>query len=116
MLKEPKRRGGRAAAPPLKELGDDPNSGKPVVVKEGRFGPYVTDGETNASLRVADTIEGMTIERAAELLQLRRERVAAQGGSAKGGRKKKSSAKKASNNSAAAKKTKANKAAPQSES
>ena len=79
-LKEPKKRGRRAAAPPLKELGDDPNSGKPVVVKEGRFGPYVTDGDTNASLRVADTIEGMTLDRAAELLQLRRERVAAQGG------------------------------------
>jgi DNA topoisomerase-1 len=79
-LKEPKKRGRRAAALPLKELGDDPNSGKPVVVKDGRFGPYVTDGDTNASLRVADTIEAITIERAAELLQLRRERVAAQGG------------------------------------
>ncbi len=88
-LKEPKKRGRRAAAPPLKELGDDPNSGKPVVVKEGRFGPYVTDGETNASLRVADTIEGMTLDRAAELLQLRRERVAAQGGKkGKKGKKK----------------------------
>ncbi len=83
LLKEPKRRGRRAAAPPLKELGDDPNSGKPVVVKDGRFGPYVTDGETNASLRVADTIEDITIERAAELLQLRRERIAAQGGKKK---------------------------------
>jgi DNA topoisomerase-1 len=82
-FKEEKKRGRRAAAPPLKELGDDPNSGKPVVVKEGRFGPYVTDGETNASLRVADSIEGMTIDRAAELLQLRRERVAAQGGTKK---------------------------------
>ncbi len=67
-------------APPLKELGDDPNSGKPVVVKDGRFGLYVTDGETNASLRVADSVEAITIDRAAELLQLRRERVAAQGG------------------------------------
>ena len=79
-LKEPKQRGRRAAAPPLKELGDDPNSGKPVVIKDGRFGLYVTDGETNASLRVADSIEAMTIERAAELLQLRRERIAAKGG------------------------------------
>ncbi len=88
LLKEPKRRGRRAAAPPLKELGDDPNSGKPVVVKDGRFGPYVTDGETNASLRVADTIEDITIERAAELLQLRRERIAAQGGKKKQSKKK----------------------------
>ncbi|MDJ0925275.1 MAG: type I DNA topoisomerase [Acidimicrobiia bacterium] len=98
-FKEEKRRGRRAATPPLRELGDDPNSGKPVVIKDGRFGPYVTDGETNASLRVADTIEGMTIDRAAELLQLRRERVAAQGGSAKGRKKatgKKKAAKKKS--------------------
>ena len=48
-------------------------SGQPVVVKDGRFGPYVTDGETNASLRKGDTVEGVTIERAAELLQIRRE-------------------------------------------
>jgi DNA topoisomerase-1 len=88
LLKEPKQRGRRAAAPPLRELGEDPNSGKPVVVKDGRFGPYVTDGDTNASLRVADTIEAMTIERAAELLQLRRERIATQGGGAKGSKKK----------------------------
>ena len=59
--------------PPLRELGNDPASGQPVVVKDGRFGPYVTDGETNASLRKGDTVEGVTIERAAELLQIRRE-------------------------------------------
>ena len=73
-LAEPKQRGRRAAAPPLKELGNDPVSGKPVVLKEGRFGPYVTDGETNASLRAGDSIESITPERAAELLQARRER------------------------------------------
>jgi len=73
-LAEPKQRGRRAAAPPLKELGDDPVSGKPVVLKEGRFGPYVTDGETNASLRAADSIDSISPERAAELLQERRER------------------------------------------
>ena len=73
-LSEPKVRGRREAAPPLKELGADPVSGKPVVLKEGRFGPYVTDGETNASLRAADSIESITPERAAELLQARRER------------------------------------------
>jgi DNA topoisomerase-1 len=73
-LAEPKQRGRRAAAPPLRELGDDPVSGKPVVLKEGRFGPYVTDGETNASLRTADSIDTITPARAAELLQARRDR------------------------------------------
>jgi DNA topoisomerase-1 len=73
-LAEPRTRGRRAAAPPLKELGNDPASGQPVVLKEGRFGPYVTDGETNASLRAGDSIESITPERAAELLQARRER------------------------------------------
>ena len=63
--------GGAGAA--AQELGNDPVSGKPVVVKDGRFGPYVTDGETNASLRKGDTVENITIERAAELLQIRRE-------------------------------------------
>ncbi|GAA1507312.1 type I DNA topoisomerase [Sphaerisporangium rubeum] len=76
LFAQPKQRGrGRAAAaPPLRELGDDPVSGKPVVVKEGRFGPYVTDGETNASLRKDDSVEQITIERAAELLAERRAR------------------------------------------
>ncbi|MGZ4333298.1 MAG: type I DNA topoisomerase [Gaiellaceae bacterium] len=73
-LAEPRQSGRRAAAPPLKELGDDPVSGKPVVLKEGRFGPYVTDGETNASLRAGDTIETITPQRAYELIQARRER------------------------------------------
>jgi DNA topoisomerase-1 len=73
-LAEPRQRGRRAAAPPLKELGDDPVSGKPVVLKEGRFGPYVTDGETNASLRAGDTIETLTPDRAYALIQARRER------------------------------------------
>ncbi len=82
LLAQPKQRGrGRAAAaPPLRTLGDDPASGKPVVVKEGRFGPYVTDGETNASLRKGDEVESITIQRAAELLAERREKVAATGG------------------------------------
>jgi DNA topoisomerase-1 len=73
-LAEPKQRGRQAAAPPLKELGPDPVSGQPIVLKEGRFGPYVTDGETNASLRAADSIEAITPERAAELIQDRRDR------------------------------------------
>jgi DNA topoisomerase I len=74
LLAEPPRRRGRrgAARSPLKELGSDPASGKPVVLRDGRFGPYVTDGETNASLRRADTPDGITLERAAELLAERR--------------------------------------------
>ena len=68
---QPKARG-RAAANPGRELGDDPATGKKVTVKSGRFGPYVTDGEYNATLRKDDTIESMTIERAAELLAERR--------------------------------------------
>ena len=69
---QPKQRGRAAAAPPLKELGDDPASGKPVVVKDGRFGPYVTDGETNATLRKDDDPEAITPERGFELLAEKR--------------------------------------------
>ncbi len=94
VLAEPKKFGRRKAAPapPLKELGHDPVSEKLVVVKDGRFGPYVTDGETNASLRKGDSVENVTIERAAELLQIRRD-----AGPAKKARKtvKKAPAKKA---------------------
>ena len=73
LLAQPKQRRGRGAPkPPLKELGADPQSGKPLVVKDGRFGPYVTDGETNASLRRGDTPESITLERAVELLAERR--------------------------------------------
>ncbi|NNG38012.1 type I DNA topoisomerase [Flexivirga sp. ID2601S] len=68
---EPKRRG-RAAQPPLKELGNDPVSEKPVVVKDGRFGPYVTDGETNATLRRGDDPASITPERGFELLAEKR--------------------------------------------
>lgn len=68
--KERRRRG--AAAAPLRELGDDPETQKPVVVKDGRFGPYVTDGEVNATIRGADTPETITLERASELLAERR--------------------------------------------
>jgi DNA topoisomerase-1 len=74
LLAEPPRRRGRrgSARGPLRELGADPSSGKPVVLRDGRFGPYVTDGETNASLRRSDTPEGVTLERAVELLAERR--------------------------------------------
>src|SRR5690606_21609619 len=83
---EPKRRGRQAAAPPLRKLGPDPVSGRTMVIKSGRYGPYVTDGETNASLREreGDTVEGLTDERAAELLQMRRDA----GPAKRGGRKK----------------------------
>jgi DNA topoisomerase-1 len=71
---QPKQRGRAAAAAPLKELGADPVSEGAVTVREGRFGPYVTDGTTNASLRKGDDIETITLERAAELLADRRAR------------------------------------------
>src|SRR5690606_10020584 len=98
---------GATAAAPLRELGDDPGSGKPVVVKDGRFGPYVTDGESNATLRKDDAVETITLERAAELLAEKRAR-----GPVKKTRKtaakkttaKKTTAKKATAKKAAAKK------------
>ncbi|HUD36108.1 MAG TPA: type I DNA topoisomerase [Streptosporangiaceae bacterium] len=75
LFAQPKPRGRAAraaAAPPLRELGDDTASGKPIVLREGRFGPYVTDGETNASLRKGDAPESVTLQRAIELLAERR--------------------------------------------
>jgi DNA topoisomerase-1 len=72
ILATPKERRGRQAAAPLKEVGADPVSGKPIVVKAGRFGPYVTDGETNASLRTGDDPEQIGLDRAVELLAERR--------------------------------------------
>ncbi|MCZ4535173.1 type I DNA topoisomerase [Gordonia terrae] len=107
---EPKRRGRQAAAPPLRELGkDDEVSGKPMVIKDGRFGPYVTDGETNASLRKGDEVASITPERAMELLADRR----ARGPAKKAAKKttKKAAAKKAPAKKTAAKKTAAKKTA-----
>ena len=72
LAQPPRRRGQSAPKGPLREMGPDPESGKPIVVKDGRFGPYVTDGETNASLRRGDEVEALTIERALELLAERR--------------------------------------------
>ncbi|MEJ3652189.1 type I DNA topoisomerase [Actinomycetes bacterium KLBMP 9759] len=76
IYKQPKQRGRRTAAatPPLRELGTDSATNKPMVIKDGRFGPYVTDGETNASLRKGDAVETITDERASELLAERRAR------------------------------------------
>ena len=100
---QPKQRGRAAAAPPLKELGNDPVSGQPVVVKAGRFGEYVTDGEYNATLRKDDSVEAITLERAAELLAERRAKGPAKKAAKKGA--KKAPAKKATAKKAAAKKT-----------
>jgi DNA topoisomerase-1 len=72
LFAQPKMRRGRTAASPLRELGEDPETSSPVVVRSGRFGPYVTDGTTNASLRKGDEPETITVERAAELLAERR--------------------------------------------
>ena len=99
---QPKQRGRAAAKPPLKELGTDPVSERPVVVKDGRFGPYVTDGETNATLRSGDSVEEITPERGFELLAEKRAKTPA----------KKAPAKKATAKRAApAKKTAAKKTA-----
>jgi len=107
LFAEPKRRG-RASAAPLRELGPDPVSGKPIVVKDGRFGPYATDGETNASLRErdGDTVEGLTLDRAAELLQARRD-----AGPSTRGRKRAPAKKATAKKAGAAKKTTAKKTA-----
>ncbi len=87
VLAQPRERRGRQAAPPLKELGPDPSSGKPIVVKAGRYGPYVTDGETNASLRQGDDPEELPFERAVELLAERRAKGPAKKRPARGRRK-----------------------------
>ncbi|MBZ4318221.1 type I DNA topoisomerase [Streptomyces huiliensis] len=95
---QPKQRGRAAAKPPLKELGTDPVSERPVVVKDGRFGPYVTDGETNATLRRDDDVETITPERGYELLAEKRAKAPAK-------KTAKKAAKKAPAKKTAAKKT-----------
>ncbi|MGA5217909.1 type I DNA topoisomerase [Streptomyces cinereoruber] len=103
---QPKQRGRAAAKPPLKELGTDPVSEKPVVVKDGRFGPYVTDGETNATLRTGDSVETITPERGYELLAEKRAK-----GPAKKTAKKAPAKKTAAKKATPAKKTAAKKTA-----
>jgi DNA topoisomerase-1 len=101
-----------AASGPLREFGTDPVSQRPVVARDGRFGVYVTDGETNASIGKGDRIETMDPERAFELLAVRREQVVAKGGApAKKSAAKKSAAKKSAPKKSAAKKSTAKKAA-----
>ncbi|MDQ1681244.1 MAG: topoisomerase [Frankiaceae bacterium] len=106
---QPKQRG-RAAADPGKEVGTDPVSGKPVLLKAGRFGPYVTDGETNASLRKDDDPETISIDRAAELLAERRARGPVAKRTTRKTAAKKTTAKKTAATKTAAKKTAAKKA------
>jgi DNA topoisomerase-1 len=103
LFAQPKQRRGRTAAPPLRELGADPATELPVVVKEGRFGPYVTDGTTNASLRKGDVVESITMERASELLAERR--AAGPSTRKKAGAKKAGAAKKATKKTTGAKKS-----------
>ena len=101
---EPKRRGRAAAQPPIKQLGDNDVSGKPMTVKDGRFGPYVTDGTTNASLRRGDDPEQLTDARANELLSERRAKEAS--GETKKKSTKKKSTKKTTKKKATKKSTK----------
>ncbi len=112
---KPKQRGRAAAKPPLKELGTDPQTEKPVVVKDGRFGPYVTDGETNATLRKDDDPESITPERGFELLAEKRAKGPAKKTAKKAAAKKapakKTAAKKTTAKKTAAKKTTASKSA-----
>ena len=101
---QPKTRGRGTARPPLREFGEDPISGKKVTVKDGRFGPYVTDGETNVTVPRAETVEDLTAERAYELLADKR----AKGPAPKRTRKtaaKKPAAKKTATKKTATKKT-----------
>ncbi|NIL75218.1 type I DNA topoisomerase [Rhodococcus kyotonensis] len=108
---EPKRRGRQGEAkPPLREMGVDPVSEKPMVIKDGRFGPYVTDGETNASLRKDDDVASITDDRASELLADRRARGPVKKKATKKAATKKATATKTATKTAA-KKTPAKKAA-----
>lgn len=73
LFAQPKgRRGAQASTPPLRELGDDPSNGKPLVVKDGRYGPYITDGETNVTVPRDTSVEDLTVERAVELIAEKR--------------------------------------------
>jgi DNA topoisomerase I len=113
LLGQPRRFRGRAPTkPPLREFGADPASGRPVVAREGRFGIYVTDGETNASIGRGDRIDQMAPERAYELLAVRREQVAEKGGTPAKRTAKKATAQKAAAKKAAPEKATAKKAAP----
>ena len=122
LFAQPKVRRGRGqAAPPLRELGHDPTTGRPIVIRDGKFGLYVTDGELNASLRTADDPDTISVDRASDLLSERRSKIALEGGVAPTTRRvvkatanktavKKATAKKATAKKATAKKATAKKA------
>jgi DNA topoisomerase-1 len=109
LLSAPKTRQRRAAAPPLREMGPDPITEKPMVIKEGRFGPYVTDGEYNASLRRGQTPEELTVEQASEMLAEKRAKGPAP---KKAAAAKRTPAKKTANGAEPAKKATARKTTP----
>ncbi len=118
LFAQPKTRG-RNAKGPLREMGEDPDTGLPMLVKDGRFGPYVTDGTTNASLRRGDDVESLSVERASELLAERRaagpstrKKAVKKAPGKKKAPAKKAPAKKAAAKKAPAKKTAATRAAP----
>ena len=111
LLAAPKTRGRRAPAPPLKDLGTDPLTGRSVVIKDGRFGPYVTDGETNASLRRGMTVETMSLEQGSQMLMEKRAAAPTPGKAAPRAAAKKTAAKKTAAKKTAAKKTAAKKTA-----
>ncbi|MGE5829733.1 MAG: type I DNA topoisomerase [Micromonosporaceae bacterium] len=115
LLAAPKTRQRRAPALPLRELGPDPITEKPLVIKDGRFGPYVTDGETNASLRRGQTIEGLSVEQASEMLAEKRANPTPRRAPAKKAAAAKAPARKAAKKTAA-KKAPAKKAQPRQES
>ncbi|HUG85128.1 MAG TPA: type I DNA topoisomerase [Euzebya sp.] len=103
LLAQEKASAQQRANPVLRELGKDSMSGEPMSIRNGRFGAFVTDGEVNASLRKGDTVETITDERASELLQMRRERMATKG-TAPRKKKTKSTAKKSTAKKSTAKK------------
>jgi DNA topoisomerase-1 len=105
MFAQPKRRRGQRATGPLKELGVDPSTDLPVVVRSGQFGEYVTDGEVNASLTANDSVERIDITRASELLAARRTKIALEGGAPAKKAAKKAAARKKAKKAAAKKST-----------
>lgn len=102
---QPKQRGRRAAQPPLAEFGQDPTTEKPVVVKDGRFGPYVTDGETNVTVPRSVSVEQLTKEHAYSLLAEKRAQGPAKKGAPKKSAPKKPAAKKSGGSTSTSKKS-----------